>query len=317
MENGRREYEEIILKKRLDDRHEDDRYVRRPSIDGYLNTLSSFVQSFVTQTRERKERSRRKQSFLSRHRQAIAIFSLPHHMPVFTPKVDTSKLPQDAMSYHDENFYSLVESLSSHTVSNILKCQAINSINTFLHTRDVLEVLQLPAKSLDLLRDEACLLLHDNTYVVLPGLISSMEYLTELFRQKNIEHVKSISKKKPSSSTSSSSSMTATTIDVSSNLSTSSRQSITLTSGDHHAIVAKTISKWAYSKEKELGIVDLRIEEGEDFSLTISSSGNSATIVCCCGTKLSILKTSDQSHFNLSTTIVIYKAQSALFFRRR
>jgi hypothetical protein len=127
---------------------------------------------------------------------AISVVELlSHHMTVFKPKVDTSKLPPDAMSCHDEKFYSLVESLSSHIVSNILKSQAINSINTFLHTRDVLEVLHLPAKSLDVLRDEACLLLHDNTYVVLPGLISSMQYLTELFRQKNIEHVKSISKK--------------------------------------------------------------------------------------------------------------------------
>ena len=252
MENGRREYEEIISKKRLDDRHEDDRYVRRPSIDGYLNPLSLFVQSVVTQTRERKERSNGKQSFLSRHRQAITIFSLSHHMPVFKPKADTSKLPHDAMSYHNEEFYYRVESLSSRIISNILKCQAINSINTFLHTRDALEVLQLPAKSLDVLRDEACLLLHDNTYVVLPGLISSIEYLTELFRQKNIEHVKSFSKKKPSSSTSSSSSITATTIDVPPNLSTSPRQSITLNSHDHHAILEKTISKWAYSKEKEL-----------------------------------------------------------------
>ena len=244
-ENGRRENEEIILKKRLDDRHEHDLCVRRPSIDGYLNTLSSFVQSFIEQTRERKESRRGKQSFLSRHRQAITIFSLSHHMPVFKPKFDTSKLPQDAMSYQDEKFYSLIESLSSRIGSNMLKCQAINSITTFLHTRDVLKVLQLPAKSLDALRDEACLLLHDNTYVVLPGLISSMEYLTDVFRQKNIKQVKSISKKKLSSSISSSSSMTATTINVSSNLSTSSRQSITLTSHDHHAIVAKTISKWA------------------------------------------------------------------------
>jgi hypothetical protein len=160
-----------------------------------IGTLArpSFVQSVVTQTRERKETSRGKQSFLSRHRQAKTVFSIPHHMPLFKPRVDTSKLPQDAMSYQDEQFYSLLESLSSHIFSNILKCQAINSINTFLHTRDVLDVLQLPADSLDVLRDEACLLLHDKTYVVLPGLISSMEYLTELFRHKNIEHVKSIS----------------------------------------------------------------------------------------------------------------------------
>ena len=127
-----------------------------------------------------------------------------------------------------------------------------------------------------------------------------MEYLIELFRHKNINHVKSIFKKKLLSSTSSSSSMIATIIDASPNLSTSSPQSITPTSYDHHSVVAKTISKWAYSKKKEIGIVDLKIEAGEDFLLTISSSGNSAAILCCCGTKLSILKTSDQSHFNLS-----------------
>ena len=44
VENGRREYEEIITKRILDCRPKDDRYVRRPLIDGYLKSLSSFVQ---------------------------------------------------------------------------------------------------------------------------------------------------------------------------------------------------------------------------------------------------------------------------------
>ena len=166
------------------------------------------------------------------------------------------------MSYQDDKFYSLVESLSSELFRKILKCQAINSINTFLHTRDVLQVLQLPARSLDVLCGEACYLLDDNTHVVLPGMVSSTEYIIELFRHKNIEHLKSIPKQKHISPTSSSTSMIVITTDFASNPFSSSRQSITLTPDDHHSIVTKTISKWAYNKEKELAVVDLKIKEG-------------------------------------------------------
>ena len=88
------------------------------------------------------------------------------------------------MKFQDDSFYSVVRSLKSSVVANILKCQAINSVDTFLHTRDVVGVLQLRSSVLDAMRSEACYLLYDNTYMVLTGISSSVEYSIELFRQK-------------------------------------------------------------------------------------------------------------------------------------
>lgn len=233
-------------------------------------------------------------------------------MSFLKPKVDLSKLPQDAMSYQDDKFYCLVKSVSSPVVADILKCQAINSIYVFLHTRDVVGALQLPTKTLDAVREKACYLLDDSTYVVLPGINSSIEYLTELFRRKNFEQTKPVIKKKFVSSDSSSAAMITTTISsppttitsaalsATSTLSTASQPFAQMIPTDHHSMITKSISKWTSNKEKEFGLTESKFEEGKEYTLTVSSSAASATILCRCGTKLSMPKPNGQSHFNLS-----------------
>ena len=87
-----------------------------------------------------------------------------------------------------------MESLTSTDISRILKIQHINSMNTILLCKNVLESILLPTAVFDALRQEMCVELdqnnNNNTYVIHVSIVGQIDYLTELSRKKHPQEVK-------------------------------------------------------------------------------------------------------------------------------
>ena len=116
-------------------------------------------------------------------------------MTTFKPRVSLDVLPQKAMTLKGDQFYDLVEQLTSTDISRILNSQCINSINTFLLCKNVLESILLPTSMFDALRRDVCVRLdqnNNNMYVIHVGIIGQIDYLTELFRKKHFEEAKTV-----------------------------------------------------------------------------------------------------------------------------
>ena len=122
-------------------------------------------------------------------------------MSTFKPKVSIDVLPQDALMLKDDQFYRLAEELTSTYVAQILKCQFINSINTFLLCKDILSPILLPTSAFDAIRKDVFLKLNQNensTYIVHIGIAGQIEYLTELFKKKQFQDAKYAPKRQSS-----------------------------------------------------------------------------------------------------------------------
>ena len=121
----------------------------------------------------------------------------------FKPRVSLDVLPRDSLAIKDDQFYNLVESLTSTDLSRILRSQHINSINTFLLCKNILESILLPTAAFDALRQKVCVKLgqnSNNTYVIHIGIVGQIDYLTELFWKKHLQEVQPSARRHSSSS---------------------------------------------------------------------------------------------------------------------
>lgn len=97
---------------------------------------------------------------------------------------DTSLLPANFLALRGREFFRLVEDLTSHTVAEILRIQAICNVRCFMLVDDILEVFNINSAELACVRKEACFHLNDDTYIVKLGISLSIRYLRELFLAK-------------------------------------------------------------------------------------------------------------------------------------
>jgi len=220
-------------------------------------------------------------------------------MSTFKPKISLDVLPQNALTIKGNQFYCLVEKLTSSDVCRILKSQSINSINTFLLCKNILESILLPAPAFEELRRDTCVKLSNNSHIVQVGIIGQIDYLTELFRKKHLQEAKSAAKRRPTSdaiSTPNPPSSTATsTIDVAANTSsiistvTSRLSSIV----DHRSNIISCINKWVINQGKLSGSNTVKLVEGTNYTLKLSSSADTAIVICQCSTRISFPKLTD------------------------
>jgi hypothetical protein len=165
-------------------------------------------------------------------------------MSPFKSKVSLEVLPPDAMTLKDDQFYSLVEKLTSIDIARIFKCQFVNSINTFLLCKNVLAPILLPTSTFEPIRRDICVKLnqnHNNSYVVHVGITGQVEYLTELFLKKQLQEAMNTPKHRSSASSPlSNPSFLSTT--SSSIITTSTPSSISTTSTPSSIITTSTPS---------------------------------------------------------------------------
>jgi hypothetical protein len=251
-------------------------------------------------------------------------------MSTFKPRISLDVLPRDSLAIKDDQFYNLVESSTSTDITRILRSQHINSINTFLLCKNVLESILLPTSAFDALRQEMCVKLDqnnnpgvrircgygrkrfvygriqsvsgdriqspaNNTYVIHVGIVGQIDYLTELFR-KHLQEVKPSPRRRSSSSAISTPNQLSF---ISSSAFPSSLNSIPIdvntTSSrsqiaDYRSDIISSIDKWISSQRKSSGSNTLMGVEGTNYRLDFSSATNTITVVCQCSTRLSVSK---------------------------
>jgi hypothetical protein len=205
-------------------------------------------------------------------------------MSAFKPRVSLDVLPRDSLAIKDDQFYNLVESLTSTDISRILRSQHINSINTFLLCKNVLESILLPTSAFDTLRQDMCVQLdqnNNNTYVIHVGIVGQIDYLTELFRKKHLQEVKPSPRRRssaistPNQSSSISTSTFASTLNsIPVDVNTTSIRSAIV---DYRSSIISSIDKWIASQRESSGSRTLMAVEGANYRLDFSPSTKGET----------------------------------------
>ncbi|CAF3009036.1 unnamed protein product [Rotaria sp. Silwood2] len=217
--------------------------------------------------------------------------------------VDTRILPSDVLTYTDEKFYEFVHSLCGDTPVELLKVLCIRSVQLLLmtDTKDIFSVMNLDCVQLEDIKKKTCFQLQDKSFVIKPGVESSIKYLKELLLAKNNEHLKQLTtkitpstrtiiSKRSTQSLSSSSNNTITTTST-----VTLEQSVPMSTDEHKQYVLQKITEWCDSNKENLSLVNLDLKENEHFTLTIKNSNTSleGLIKCKCGV-ITTLATKDE-----------------------
>ena len=188
--------------------------------------------------------------------------------------IDTRIISADVLTYTDEKFHDLVRSLCGDTAVELLKILCIRSVRSLLMI-DIFSVLNLDCVQPKDIKKEACFQLQNNSFVVKPGIESSIKYFKELLLAKNNEHLKQLKTKMKSSvritdfthliQSPSSSSITFTITTSILNRT----QPITM-SIDEHKNYFKKITEWCNNNKENLLLKDFDLKENEHFILRIT-----------------------------------------------
>ena len=90
------------------------------------------------------------------------------------------------------NLYELASKLAGPVEVELLGAQGIRSTYSLVHTEDVFDVLKYECEALNEIKEDACLRLVDNRYVVKPGCKSNMRYFSQLLKLKNQKNLKAV-----------------------------------------------------------------------------------------------------------------------------
>ncbi|CAF1213370.1 unnamed protein product [Didymodactylos carnosus] len=96
----------------------------------------------------------------------------------------------DVLLYSNEKFYNLVNELARENVLSILKIQSIHSVQSLLHTNNVVELFNYDCSDLIEIKKKSCFMLSDGTYIIKCGIINGLNYLTNILKLKDEQRTK-------------------------------------------------------------------------------------------------------------------------------
>ena len=97
---------------------------------------------------------------------------------------DIARLPENFLELEGADFYQMTKSLSGELFTEVLKVQDIDSVFWFLQTKNVFEIFQYDAPTLEYLKQRIGFKLNDGTFQVKAALKIQWEYLSKLFKSK-------------------------------------------------------------------------------------------------------------------------------------
>lgn len=227
-------------------------------------------------------------------------------MASFKPHVAIDVLPKDALKLKDDQFFSLVEMLASAEVSQVLKAQRINSINTFLLCKNIPESILLPTSAFEILRRNTCVKLDQNNndcFIVHVGIVGQIDYLFELFKKKQLQEAKLSSSSKGNKTVPDDRSLNTTNSPSSQTNTTFDDQSSSL---DPRGRIVTSINEWITLQSKTNSSRHFNLVEGVDYSIKLSLP-DTAMFDCKCQTRISITKAGD-GNFPLSNVYKHWKS---------
>ncbi|CAF1417022.1 unnamed protein product, partial [Didymodactylos carnosus] len=80
--------------------------------------------------------------------------------------------------------------LARENVLSILKIQSIHSLQSLLHTNNVLELFNFDCSDLIEIKKKSCFMLSDGTYIIKCGIINGLNYLTNILKLKDEQRTK-------------------------------------------------------------------------------------------------------------------------------
>ena len=197
--------------------------------------------------------------------------------------INISVLPGNALEFKDDDFLRLVLGLTSQDIFDLLKIQA------FLQTPDILAVLNVHSTALSGLRNQLCFPLNNNSFVVRAEVRANIEYLGRLFQAKVGDALKRRSIKRA-----------VHPVPLQSMMPTTGAipPLVSLSVKEHTSSLNRTLKEWWVKNRSEWNLQNKELTEGVDYKLVVSSSPDSASLVCGCGTV--IILNLHRAHYQLS-----------------
>ncbi|CAF2639590.1 unnamed protein product [Rotaria sp. Silwood2] len=209
--------------------------------------------------------------------------------------LDTSRLPDDVLSYTDQVFYNFVEMHLGKLHARLLSYLHISSVPCFLLTENPCGIfaLDIDDEVLEQLSQEVCIKLKNNQLIVKPGVKNGFKCLKELLFKKIEEETKKIKLKGKQQLTTLVNTIPAQLISLSSSISTSSQSLLTsscssLIIDEHRQYLLNLIHQWCIDNKEGFQLNELELKEDVDFNFVFSNINNvlEVNIQCKCGSKL-------------------------------
>ncbi|CAF1210152.1 unnamed protein product [Rotaria sordida] len=183
--------------------------------------------------------------------------------------VDTKVVPFDVFTYQDDDFYNLISQIAGPDEAALLKIQGIRTVNAFLRIPNIFDVFNINVKEVNDIKTKTCFILENNNY------IDQIRKQGELLKNTNRKR-RTISNVSSNTTATPNNSLQTITDTIQFSTTTTS----TIEAIDHHSFIIQSIDEWCLKHADEVGISDLKLVEGTDYVVTLSSGF--AHIRCGC-----------------------------------
>ncbi|CAF4947978.1 unnamed protein product, partial [Rotaria sp. Silwood1] len=169
--------------------------------------------------------------------------------------LDTSRLPDDVLSYTDQRFYDFVESFLGKLHSRLLAQLHISSVPCFLLTENPCAIfnMDIDDEILEKLSKEICVKLKNNQFIVKPEKLKTKRKGQQ--RSRNLDNTIATQ----------SSSFSSALMSLSQPLSSANSLS-SLTLDEHRQYLLNLIQQWCIDNKSSLQLNQLELKEGVDFT---------------------------------------------------
>lgn len=109
----------------------------------------------------------------------VVLFSVrpPSLITVILTQISAIGLPPDVLELKHDDLYNFVETQCGAIQANILRLQLISDASIFIECDDPTEIMQYNSGKLNDLKNESCLMINDESFIVLPGVTASFSNL--------------------------------------------------------------------------------------------------------------------------------------------
>jgi hypothetical protein len=220
--------------------------------------------------------------------------------------LDTSRLPQDVLSYTDIQFYDFIKTFCGKDAFDLLSIQSIRSVDSFLSVQDIYSIFELDSDDVKDIQTQCGFKKRNGVYTVRPGIKSTLDHVAALLE----EMKRKVGKTKRIQSSSNQS--TAPLPSASSGTGTAYDTDTAVTSfisnkneTEHRTHIEKSIEEWCIKNEKTMNIPNFNLISGEDYHLQFTSSLDNVGIKCSCGI-LCTLFLGDSGNFKVKLFFIIF-----------
>ncbi len=98
--------------------------------------------------------------------------------------LNTSCLPKDVLTYIGQHFIDFIRKFCGDDEADLLSAQAIRSVDSFLFIKDLYSIFSLDSEDVDAIKKQCGFKKKDGTFIVKPGIQSSLEYVAALLNEK-------------------------------------------------------------------------------------------------------------------------------------